>query len=102
MKEADLAFLLNRSEFKTFLFTAIQSAGILDAANGHTGRNLDYLEGRRSLGFDLLRLADEGQPAALRTPNALATLNAVILEAINTPTVKEKPRGGRNDELGND
>lgn len=102
MKEVDLSFLLGRHEFRKFLFTAIQSAGMLDAANGHNGRNLEFIEGRRSLGFELLLLADEGQPAALRTPNALATLNAVIVETINTPTVKEKSRGGRNDELGTD
>ncbi len=99
---ADAEYLMTRPEFRRFLFTAIQSAEILSAANGHSGRNLDFIEGRRSLGFELLRMADEGQPAALRTPNALATLNAVILETINTPAPKEKPRGGRNDELGND
>ena len=43
-------------------------------------------------------MADEGQPEQLRTPNALATLNAVILENINSPK-KEKSNGGRYTEL---
>jgi len=99
--KADAALLLERPEFRRFLFTAIQQAGIFDAANGQEGRDLNWIEGRRSLGFDLLRWADEGQPEALRTPNALATLNAIILEAMNTP-IKEKVRGGRYDELGSE
>ena len=94
----DATFLLNRPEFRRWLFTAIQTAGIFDAANGHDGRDLNWIEGRRSLGFELLRMADEGQPEQLRTANALATLNAVILENINSPK-KEKPNGGRYTEL---
>ncbi len=94
----DATFLMSRGEFRRFLFTAIQTAGIFDAANGHDGRDLNWIEGRRSLGFELLRMADEGQPEQLRTPNALATLNAVILENINSPK-KEKSNGGRYTEL---
>lgn len=99
--KGDPEFLLARAEFRRFLFTAIQIAGIFDAANGHEGRDINWVEGRRSLGFDLLRWSDEGQPEALRTPNALATLNAIILEAMKTP-IKEKVRGGRYDELGSE
>jgi hypothetical protein len=94
----DATFLMSRGEFRRFLFTAIQTAGIFDAANGHDGRDLNWIEGRRSLGFELLRMADEGQPEQLRTPNALATLNAVILENINSPK-KEKVRGDRYEEV---
>lgn len=94
----DATFLMGRAEFRRWLFTAIQTAGIFDAANGQQGRDLNWIEGRRSLGFELLRMADEGQPEQLRTPSALATLNAVILENMNTPK-KEKSNGGRYSEL---
>lgn len=97
--KTDADLLLARPEFRRFLFTAIQMAGLFDAANGQESRDLNWIEGRRSLGLDLLRWADQGQPEPLRTPNALATLNAIILEAINAPS-KEKARGGRYDELG--
>jgi hypothetical protein len=86
----DAEFLLNRGEFRRFMFLAIQAAGIIGQtgfANGQAGRDLS--EGRRSLGFEMLQLVDEGQPAPLRSPDALATLHAILLEALNPP-VKEK------------
>lgn len=96
--KSDAATLLDQPEFRRFLFTAIQQAGIFDAANGHEGRDLNWIEGRRSLGFDLLRWADEGQPQALRTPEALATINAIILEAMDTPR-KDKANHDRYDDI---
>lgn len=93
----DAQTLLALPEFRRFLFTAIQSAGVLgehSLADGQQERDLRFHEGRRSLGFDLLRWADEGQPEPLRTENALATLDAVIREQINP---KEKPNGRRSD-----
>ena len=94
----DAQYLLERPEFRRFLFTAIQSAGLLGhhaPANGQLGSDLGHFEGRRSLGFELLSMADLGQPEPLRSPNALATLDAALREAMNPP--KEKPRGRRND-----
>ncbi len=95
----DAAFLLGRAEFRRFLFAAIQTAGVLaikNPANGQSGRPLEYHEGRRSLGFELLAMADQGQPEPLQSASSLATVNAVILEALNPPP-KEKPGGRRND-----
>ncbi len=95
----DGAFLLSRGEFRRFLLAAIQNAGVLGIkapANGQSGRPLDWFEGRRSLGFELLGMADVGQPEPLRSSDAVATLNAVILEALNPPP-KEKPGGRRNE-----
>lgn len=92
MIPTDAAWLLEKPEFRRFLFAAIQSAGVLDNnphADGHSGRDLAFYEGRRSLAFEMLRLIDEGQPEPLRSPHALATLNAVIREALNPPP-KEK------------
>lgn len=94
----DAQFLLGRPEFRRFLYAAIQSAGILGhhaPANGQLGRDLGHFEGRRSLGFDLLLMADAGQPEPLRSPQALATIDAALREALNPP--KEKKRDRRDD-----
>lgn len=96
--QQDAEFLLARPEFRRFLYAAIQTAGILGhhaPANGQLGRDLGHFEGRRSLGFELLLMADTGQPEPLRSPEALATMNAVIREALNPP--KEKKRDRRSD-----
>lgn len=101
MLERDLQRLLELAEFKQFLFEAIQLAGIWNPANGHDQRDLAFAEGRRSLGLDLLELADRGQPKALRTPEALATINAIILTALNPPSTppEEKKRADRYAEI---
>lgn len=98
-QEAEL--LLSIPEFKRFLFAAIQRAGILSQegpAHGQAPRDLSYAEGRRSLGFEMLQLAHLGQPEEIRAadPQALVTLNAAILTAMNAP--KEKTRGRRSDD----
>lgn len=96
LSREDAEYLLGRSEFRRFLFAAIQAAGLLghtNPANGPIGR--DLAEGRRSLGLDLLAMADTGQPDALRSPQALATLDQIIREAM-TPKPKDKPNGRRN------
>ncbi|OHD00889.1 MAG: hypothetical protein A2885_13365 [Sphingopyxis sp. RIFCSPHIGHO2_01_FULL_65_24] len=98
IQPSDLMFLAGRPEFRRFLFSAIQLAGITSPANGHETRDLAFSEGRRSLGLELLQLADQGQPEALRTPHALATLNAALMEAMNPPSKpKEKPRDRYDD-----
>lgn len=103
LTSADAEYLLSRPEFRRFLFLAIQRAGIIEQnplADGRQGRDLSIAEGRRSLGFELLQLADLGQPEPLRSAHALATLDAVIREAMNPPP-KEKTRDRRDryDEL---
>jgi hypothetical protein len=98
LQPTDAATLLKLSEFRRFLFTAIQSGGLLSDnphADGHSGRDLAFYEGRRSLAFEMLRLIDEGQPEPLRSPHALATLNVMIREALNPPP-KENTRDRRN------
>lgn len=95
----DAATLLRSEEFRRFLFAAIQSAGILGhyaPANGQLGRDLGHFEGRRSLGFELLAMADAGQPEPLRSPEGLATLDQIIREAM-TPKPKDKTRERRSD-----
>lgn len=96
----DAQYLLGRPEFRRFMFFAIQSAGILtdkSTANGQSGRDLSHYEGRRSLGFEMIGALDVGQPDALRSPEALATLDQILREAMNPAPNKEKARGRRND-----
>lgn len=90
----DAEHLLAQAPFRRFLFAAIQSAGILSQegpAHGPIQRDLSFIEGRRSLGFEILQMVDLGQPDALRTPGALATIDAAIREAMN-PVPKERTR----------
>lgn len=82
------------------MYAAIQSAGLLghiSGANGQSGRDLSHFEGRRSLGFELLSMVDAGQPEPLRSGQSLASLDAIIREAMNPATPKEKTRGRRSD-----
>jgi hypothetical protein len=100
----DAEHLLSQAEFRRFLFAAIQSAGLLShegPAHGPTQRDLSFAEGRRSLGFEILLMIERGQPEALRTGGALATINAAIREAMN-PTPKEKTHGNRNKHRDTD
>ena len=91
-----MAELLAYPTFRKFLFRVIQMSGIMSpATNGTDGRNLDLFEGRRCLGFDILREVDRGQPQPLQHPMSIMTwLAALSEEATHTP--KEKPNGRRN------
>jgi hypothetical protein len=99
LRQSDMTHLMEQPEFRRFLFRAIQLAGHFDhttrATNGSDGRDLAFAEGRRSLGFDLLRDAQSGQPEAVRNrdPLNLMTLVATITEEIQAPP-EEKKRDG--------
>ncbi|ODP39263.1 hypothetical protein [Sphingomonas turrisvirgatae] len=99
-RRQDMEFLVKRPEFLRFLFRSIQMAGVLDqttrATNGSDGRDLAFVEGRRSLGFDILREADAGQPAPMQHPYSLITLIAALREEAQSQP-EEKKRGGRDD-----
>src|SRR6478736_2308877 len=85
--------LMALPSFRHFLFRSIQKAGILQpATNGADGRNLEFLEGRRSLGFELLREADQGLPPAARSDLSIMTLIAALREEAETPRKPEKKR----------
>jgi hypothetical protein len=91
----DAAALLEKQEFRRFLYAVIQSAGLLSNNEGADGRtvtdqSLEWHSGRRSLGHDILLMIEQGQPDALRSPDGspVATLIAVLREHMNP---KEKP-----------
>lgn len=97
MTDHEMAELLGSPTFRKFLFRVIQMSGIMaPATNGSDGRNLDVFEGRRCLGFDILREVDRGQPQPLQHPLSIMTwLAALSEEATHTPT--EKPNGRRSN-----
>lgn len=98
--ETDMAELLELPAFRRFVFKSIQMAGILSAATtGADGRDLAFAEGRRSLGLDILRAVEAGQPAPLRHPLSIMTLIAALREEANPTSKPEKPRAGRYDEI---
>lgn len=107
MHRHDAEFLLSRPEFLRFVYEVIQRAGILGntgAADGRSVRDLDlsWLEGRRSLGREILLIADEGQPDALRLPDGQPsiTLHAVLSEAINPKEKLNVNRASNNRNSG--
>ena len=102
----DAAFLIARPEFRRFLHAAIQAAGLLGQqamASGADGALLAFLEGRRSLGFDLIALAHRGQEQAIRNddPLGLTTMQAVLDAALSAKENRlERPHSRtRYDEL---
>jgi hypothetical protein len=105
----DAAALLGRPEFRRFLHAAIQAAGLLGQqtmASGADGALLAFLEGRRSLGFDLIALAHRGQDDAIRAqdPLGLTTMQAVLDAALSAKDNRlERPHSRtRYDELPDD
>lgn len=103
LRVADMAFLMEQPAFRRFLFRSIQTAGILaqtaHGADGSDGRDLAYHEGRRSLGFDLLRDAEAGLPAAAQHPLNIMTLLNVLREGAQV-SEKEKSGGKQYDRYG--
>jgi hypothetical protein len=60
----DMAKLWPQPEFKRFLFTLLRSAYIHTGIYGTDQRHFIYGEGRRSLGYDILRLVEKIDPNA--------------------------------------
>lgn len=93
----DAEHLLRQPEFRRFLSAAIHAAGIIGqhiGANGRLDRDLAFIEGRRSLGFEMLLMAHAGQPEAIRAsdPQAITTLTAALRETLNP---QDKPNDRR-------
>lgn len=98
----DAQFLIERPEFRRFLFSAIQISGFFSAANG-SDPVTSFAEGRRSLVLDILAMVETGQPAEHPDRIPILTLMQVLREEAQTKT--EKPnakRFSRNDELDDD
>ena len=102
----DMAFLNGRAEFRRFLFRVIQTSGLFHrTTDGSDGRNLDYFEGRRNLGLEILDMAESGQPIPhAHGDGPFLSLIQALREESQQPTEKPnaKRRYDRNSELADD
>lgn len=107
LDQHDAEFLIGRPEFMRFLGAAIHAAGIVGqqvGADGRLTRDLSFLEGRRSLGFELLHMAHAGQSEPIRASDtqALTTLTAALhanLTLKDKANDRRKQRNDRYDDL---
>lgn len=92
LEKSDMELLLQRPEFLRFLLRVIQTAGIFTRTTDGSGtRNLDYDEGRRNLGLQILEMAEAAQPqvsSIIGIP--VTTLTQAFLEEARRPQ-PEKP-----------
>lgn len=97
----DMQFLNGRPEFRRFVLRVIQQAKIFaSATDGSKDRHLAFDEGRRSLGLDILAMAETGQPVTHAEGLPILTIMQVFREEADKPQEKKiaKPRS-RYDEL---
>jgi hypothetical protein len=92
------ADLIERPQFKLFLLQLIQLAGIYEAtANGSAERTF-FMNGRRSLGLDALRMVEAANPlAAPNSSTPTLTLIQVLLADAQSPPQQRTSNGRRND-----
>lgn len=91
MEQSDLVELLDLPAFKRFLFRIADSADMLRPANWSEDRRLNHTEGRRSLGFDIFRWADEAMSASHPSAIPISTLMEALKAEMQRP-------GGTNDQ----
>jgi hypothetical protein len=86
-QRADMVELMGHRAFHRFLFTVMQRSGIAGVAFG-TEVATSYHEGRRSLGIDILRMADDA--LVVRFPDGLpfAAMSLAINEAMRSQPVE--------------
>lgn len=84
---ADMIELMGYRAFHRFLFTIMQRSGMAGVAFG-TEVATSYHEGRRSLGIDILRLADTA--LVVRTPdgNPFGAISIAIAEVMRSQPVE--------------
>ena len=91
-EEADLKQLVEVAAFRRFLFRIVESAGIaVPAVKDDMSLRL---EGRRSLGLEILGWVEGVLPHTTGSRQPLSALHMILSEAI---TPKEKPRERRYD-----
>lgn len=96
LQKGDQDFLNGRPEYQRFLLRVIQLAGIFSRTTDGSGtRDLSFDEGRRSLGLEILEMAEAAQPQVHSLIGIPAsTLTQVLLEEARRPK-PEKPNGRR-------
>jgi hypothetical protein len=101
---SDIKTLMETPAFIRFLWRLIQHADILRATtNGTDTRDLSFFEGRRSLGFDLLREIEMGLPVSHSDGMPVMALLAVLREeAQPQPSAKEAKREREDTDQSTD
>jgi len=81
--QSDMVELMGYAAFRRFLFTIMTRSGMAAASYG-TEVATSYAEGRRSLGIDILRLADSALP--VKSPDGLpfAAIGIAISEGLHS------------------
>lgn len=94
--DADLRALMERPAFRRWLLRLVNRSGILQSTFGPDSRTAAYMDGRRSLGLELLKEADAIEPHALAR---------ILSEPISTPRDPKHDRHHSTnpiDQLGDD
>jgi len=77
--------LLGEAAFKRFLFRVVIAADMLGSASGSEDRHLRHAEGRRSLGLDIFRWADDALSLNHPSGSPISTLAEVLRNEAQTP-----------------
>lgn len=85
---ADMVELMGYRAFHRFLFTVMQRSGMAGVAFG-TEVATSYHEGRRSLGIDILRMADGALVVRAPDGQPFAAMSLAISEAMRSQTSVE-------------
>lgn len=93
LHKSDLTALAADPRFQRFLFTVFSSAPMFSGTYGTDGRHLPYMEGRRSLGFDILRSVE-----LVAGPDALLHILAAGTNA-QKEYQDDTPKDDTNEEL---
>lgn len=83
--QSDMVELLGYPAFGRFLFRIALASDMFGSASGTEDRHLRHAEGRRSLGLDIFRMADDALSAAHPSGLPITVLSMVMREASPTP-----------------
>lgn len=104
-ERSDIGFLIQRPEFRRFLWRVIQTSRIFNPASTDGSDKRDLDEGRRDLGLEILSMVEDGQPIAHRHPGGpILTVAMALNEEINQPKGEThvQERFDRSAELDDD
>ena len=92
LHKSDLEALSADPKFLRFLFTVFSSAPMFTGTYGTEGRHLAYAEGRKSLGFDMLRSVElvAGPETLLRIIEAGTKAQKEYQDDISTDKTNEE------------
>lgn len=85
---SDMRDLMARPAFHRFLFTIMQRSGISTSVYGSEVA-ASYAEGRRSLGIEILQMADEALSVRLPDGPPFAAMHIALTEALRSSTQEQ-------------